>query len=314
MWRGCHVAAAAASSARSARLLCAGVPAVKRLGVVGCGQMGTGIAIVAARYAGLEVLALDAMPASLERSGQFVRDWAAKEIKKGRLTEAESEELLGRIRYGSLGDAQARQGVPQLDFVIEAVSEDLAVKRRVFDALEEAGLSAEAVLASNTSSISITKLAASVARPERVIGMHFMNPVPVMPLVEVIRGLRTDDFTLTRTLDLVTAMKKTPSTSEDRPGFIANRILMPYINEAIFVLQDGIATAEDIDKTMKLGTNVPMGPLALADFIGLDTCLSIMQVLHRDLGDSKYRPAPLLVNYVEAGWLGKKTKRGFYEY
>jgi len=287
---------------------------VKRVGVVGCGQMGTGIAIVAARHAGVDVFALDKFPASLERSRQFVQDWAAKELKKGRLTEEESAAFARRIQYGALDDAGALGDVPSLDFVIEAVSEDLHVKQAVFASLQEAGLRSDSVLATNTSSISITKLGAAVERPERFIGMHFMNPVPVMPLVEVIRGLRTDDATLALTLQLCVDMKKEHATSEDRPGFVANRILMPYINEAVFALQDGIATAEDIDKTMRLGTNVPMGPLTLADFIGLDTCLSIMQVLHRDLGDSKYRPAPLLVNYVEAGWLGKKTKRGFYSY
>jgi len=286
----------------------------KRVGVVGAGQMGTGIAIVAARHAELEVFTLDKFDQSLERSSQFVKDWAAKETKKGRMTDADTAALVDRIRFGNLDDKTAMSEVPSLDFVIEAVSEDLNVKRKVFQSLQEAGLRSDSILASNTSSISITKMAASIERPERFIGMHFMNPVPVMPLVEVIRGLRTDEATLAATLDLVTAMKKQHATSEDRPGFVANRILMPYINEAVFVLQDGIATAEDIDKTMKLGTNVPMGPLTLADFIGLDTCLSIMKVLHADLGDSKYRPAPLLVNYVEAGWLGKKTKRGFYAY
>jgi len=287
---------------------------VKRIGVVGAGQMGTGIAIVAARNAGLEVHAFDKFPASLERSDKFVKDWAAKEVKKGRMTEDEGTALSSRIHYGDLHDPSAMAAVPSLDFVVEAVSEDIALKHGAFHALQNAGVRPDCVLASNTSSISITKLAAGVDHPERFIGMHFMNPVPVMKLVEVIRGLRTDDATLATTLNLVKAMDKEPATSEDRPGFVANRILMPYINEAVFVLQDGIATAEDIDKTMKLGTNVPMGPLVLADFIGLDTCLSIMQVLHRDLGDSKYRPAPLLVNYVEAGWLGKKTGRGFHSY
>jgi len=234
---------------------------------------------------------------------------------EGRLSENDSALLLQRISYDALDDKlKLKEQVPKLDFVIEAVTENLDTKRAVFKTLQEAGLREDAVLASNTSSISITKLAAGVERPERAIGMHFMNPVPVMPLVEVIRGLRTDEETLARTLMLCKAMKKDHATSQDRPGFVANRILMPYINEAVFTLQDGIATAEDIDKTMKLGTNVPMGPLTLADFIGLDTCLSIMQVLHTELGDSKYRPAPLLVNYVEAGWLGKKTQRGFYEY
>merc|ERR1712046_570513 len=176
------------------------------------------------------------------------------------------------------------------------------------------GLPVSSVLASNTSSISITKLAAIVERPERVIGMHFMNPVPVMKLVEVIRGLATSEDTLEQTYALCGAMKKDPAMSEDRPGFVANRLLMPYINEAIFALQDGISSAEDIDKIMKLGTGVPMGPLTLADFIGLDTCLSIMRVLHEELGDSKYRPSPLLVNYVNAGRLGKKSGQGFYDY
>jgi len=288
---------------------------VKKIAVVGCGQMGTGIAIVAARHAGVEVVGLDAYPASLERSKAFVKDWAAKEAKKGRMTESEVTDFLEKIKFGDLKDeGYLKVTTPEMDFVIEAVSEDLIVKQSCYDALQAAGLPERSVLATNTSSISITKLAAKVSRPERVIGMHFMNPVPVMPLVEVIRGLRTDDATLELTLQLCRAMKKEHSTSEDRPGFLANRILMPYINEAVFALQDGVGTAEDIDKTLKLGTNVPMGPLTLADFIGLDTCLSIMRVLHRDLGDSKYRPAPLLVNYVEAGWLGKKTKRGFYEY
>jgi len=298
---------AASSSAASLR-------PVRRVGVVGCGQMGTGIAIVAARHAEAEVFAFDKFPPSLERSRKFVADWAAKEVKKGRMNETDSSSFEKRITFGSLDDDTALALVPSLDFVIEAVNEELEVKRDVFNILQEAGLPEESVLATNTSSISITKLAANVRHPERVIGMHFMNPVPVMPLVEVIRGLRTDDETLARTLSLCTAMKKEHATSEDRPGFVANRVLMPYINEAIFCLQDGVATAEDIDRTLRLGTNVPMGPLTLADFIGLDTCLNIMRVLHRDLGDSKYRPAPLLVNYVEAGLLGKKTKRGFYMY
>ncbi|CAJ1351471.1 unnamed protein product [Effrenium voratum] len=281
LWR----AASAARAPRPARACASAAALPARVGVVGCGQMGTGIAIVAARHPRLEVVALDAFPASLERSKAFVAEWAAKEAKKGRMSETEVADFLQLLSFGSLEDeAFLRAVVPGLDFVIEAVSEDLEVKQSCYGALEAAGLREQSILASNTSSISITKLASQVSRPERVIGMHFMNPVPVMPLVEVIRGLRTDEATLQSTLRLCRAMKKEHSTSEDRPGFIANRVLMPYINEAVFALQEGVGTAEDIDKTLKLGTNVPMGPLTLADFIGLDTCLSIMRAAQRNHG------------------------------
>eukprot|EP00397_Hematodinium_sp_SG-2012_P056752 GEMP01070341.1.p1 GENE.GEMP01070341.1~~GEMP01070341.1.p1 ORF type:complete len:290 (+),score=69.45 GEMP01070341.1:63-932(+) len=278
------------------------------IGVVGTGQMGTGIAIVAARFAKRDVIALDASAEQLKKSEAFVKQWAEKEVSKNRMTPVEATEVQGRIRYCTSADLK------NADFMIEAVSENMDIKRKVFQSVLDQGLPNSAIFASNTSSLSITKLAALIPNPERFIGMHFMNPVPVMPLVEVIRGLQTSDATHQATLALTAAMGKTPATSEDRPGFIANRVLMPYINEAVFCLQDHVGTKEDIDKVLKLGTNVPMGPLMLADFIGLDTCLAIMRVLHSELGDSKYRPAPLLVNYVEAGWLGKKSGRGFYTY
>jgi len=284
---------------------------VNTFGVVGSGQMGTGIAIVAARQGvAKDVIVIDNAAAALKNSEKFVENWVAKEKDKGRMTDEDSDKLKSVMKYCLLKDIPST-----LDFVVEAVTENFNVKKQVYSDLESDGkMSDSTIVASNTSSISITKLAATVGNPERFIGMHFMNPVPVMPLVEVIRGIQTSDATHKTTLDLIEAMKKTPGTSKDIPGFIANRILMPYINEACFCLQEGIATREDIDKIMKFGTNVPMGPLTLADFIGLDTCLAIMRVLHEELGDSKYRPAPLLVNYVQAGYLGKKSKRGFYEY
>jgi 3-hydroxybutyryl-CoA dehydrogenase len=275
--------------------------------------MGTGIAIVAARHAGLKVHAFDSFDASIERSKAFVKSWVAKEVKKGRMTEDSGKTLQDNIHYCKLDDSAMTDKVPTLDFVVEAVNEEIGIKHSVYSKLQEAGLRNDCVLGTNTSSISITKLAKVVERPERVIGMHFMNPVPVMPLVEVIRGLRTDDATHAATLELCTRMGKDPATSKDRPGFIANRILMINLNAAILALQDEVASRDDIDKIMKLGTNIPMGPLLLADFIGLDTVLNILRVLHAELGDH-YRPAPLLVNYVEAGWLGVKTKRGFYEH
>ena len=279
---------------------------VKTLAVVGAGQMGAGIAQVAAQ-SGIDVILIDVAPDLVQKGLAGIRGQLDKAVGKGKLKGEEAQATISRLKAGALEDARAAQ------YAVEAVTENEEVKKKVFAGLARA-MPQDAVLATNTSSIPITRIAASVANPERVIGMHFMNPVPVMQLVEIIRGTQTSDATYATTRALAERMGKTTVLSKDMPGFIVNRILIPMLNEACFALQEGLASAEDIDTAMKLGTNVPMGPLALADFIGLDTCLSIAEVLHRGLGEDKYRPAPLLRQYVDAGWLGRKTKRGFYRY
>ena len=280
---------------------------VKTLAVVGAGQMGAGIAQVAAQ-SGIDVVLLDVDKAYVEKGIAGIRAQFERAVSKGKLKAEDAQAAIARLRHGTCASEAAHA-----DFAVEAVTENEAVKKKVFADLAKA-LRPDAILATNTSSIPITRIAASVERPERIIGMHFMNPVPVMQLVEIIRGAQTSDATYAATRALAEKMGKTTVVSKDMPGFIVNRILIPMINEACFALQEGLGTAEDIDTAMKLGTNVPMGPLTLADFIGLDTCLSIAEVLHRGLGDDKYRPAPLLRQYVDAGWLGKKAKRGFYRY
>jgi 3-hydroxybutyryl-CoA dehydrogenase len=270
--------------------------------------MGIGISQVASQIAKINVVIVDTQKTILDKNINFMDSILAKNVAKGKMTEEERVQTRSRIT----GSTDIKD-LKDVDFVIEAVSENLDLKHKLFRELSTI-TAPDVILASNTSSISITKIAAVTNRPDKVIGMHFMNPVPVMQLVEIIKGLATSTETLDTTLQLATAMGKTTTKSEDVPGFIANRLLMPYINEAIYALYEGVGSREDIDKTMKLGTNMPMGPLTLADFIGLDTCLAIMRVLHNELGDSKYRPCPLLVKYVDAGWLGKKTGRGFYTY
>lgn len=277
------------------------------IGVVGAGTMGNGIAQVAAR-AGYKVVMRDVRDEFLERGINAIDKSLQRDVDKERLSEAEKKAILGRIQTTTeLSDLCAAT------FVVEAVNEDLAVKTELFKSLDKI-TSPGTILASNTSSISITKLGAATARPDKVIGMHFMNPVPVMKLVEVIRGMATSDETYERVRALSEKLGKTALDCQDSPGFVSNRVLMPMINEAIFTLHEGVASRESIDGIMKLGMNHPMGPLTLADFIGLDVCLAIMNVLHEGLGDSKYRPCPLLKRYVDAGWLGRKSGRGFYEY
>jgi 3-hydroxybutyryl-CoA dehydrogenase len=279
----------------------------ERIAVIGAGQMGNGIAHVFAQ-AGHDVVIVDVSDAALERGRSTIAKNLDRQVKKGTLTEAEKAGVLGRVTTSTAMDA-----IKGASLVVEAATENRDLKFSIFTKMDELA-DAGAILATNTSSISITEIAARTKRAEQVIGMHFMNPVPMMQLVEIIRGLATSDETTARVMAWSTAIGKTPVEVNDYPGFVANRILMPMINEAIYCLMESVGSAEAIDIVMKLGMNHPMGPLALADLIGLDTCLAILEVLHDGLGDSKYRPCPLLRKYVAAGWLGRKSGRGFFVY
>jgi len=280
---------------------------IRRIGVVGAGQMGNGIAHVCA-LAGFEVFLNDLAPDRIKSGMATINGNMARQVSKKIIKEEDRKAALDRIQ-----PAESLDDLGECDLIIETATEKEEVKRQIFTALCPS-LKPEAILGTNTSSISITRLAAVTDRPERFIGIHFMNPVPVMELVELIRGIATSDATFEATKTFVSKLSKTIAVSEDFPAFIVNRILLPMINEAIYTLYEGVGNVEAIDTAMRLGAHHPMGPLELADFIGLDTCLSVMQVLHEGLADSKYRPCPLLVKYVEAGWLGRKTQRGFYDY
>ena len=280
---------------------------IQTVGVIGAGQMGNGIAHVLSQ-SGYSVLLNDVNQDALERAVERVRKNMDRQLRSGKISEDEINAAMGRIKttldLEELGTS---------DLIIEAATEDESVKQKIFDSVLP-HLKPETILTSNTSSISITRLASRTDRPEKFMGFHFMNPVPVMQLVELIRGIATDQETYNSCLEVVNSLGKTAASAEDFPAFIVNRILMPMINEAVYTLYEGVGSVQSIDQSMKLGANHPMGPLELADFIGLDTCLAIMNVLHDGLADTKYRPCPLLAKYVEAGWLGRKTQRGFYDY
>jgi 3-hydroxybutyryl-CoA dehydrogenase len=285
----------------------AAAPPFRKIGVIGAGQMGNGIAHVCA-LSGFHVLLNDVVADRITEGLATISGNLARQVSRQRISDEQRQAAIKRI-----SPATSLDDLGDCDLVIESATEQEDTKRRIFAALCPA-LKPEAIVGSNTSSISITRLAAATDRPERFIGIHFMNPVPLMELVEVIRGIATDDATFDATKQFIVKLGKQIAVAEDFPAFIVNRILLPMINEAIYTLYEGVGNVESIDKAMRLGAHHPMGPLELADFIGLDTCLSVMQVLHEGLADSKYRPCPLLVKYVEAGWLGRKTQRGFYDY
>jgi 3-hydroxybutyryl-CoA dehydrogenase len=283
------------------------VEPIRKVAVIGAGQMGSGIAHVVA-LGGYDVVVNDLAKERYDAAIQTIDKNLSRQVASGKISEEEREKALARISF-----AEKYEDLADVDLVVEAATEDETVKRKIFVTICPF-LKPDAIIATNTSSISITRLAATTDRPERFIGLHFMNPVPVMELVEMIRGIATDDVTFSRAREFVEKLGKTIAVSEDFPAFMVNRILLPMINEAVYTLYEGVGSVDAIDTAMRLGAHHPMGPLQLADFIGLDTCLSIMQVLYEGLADSKYRPCPLLVKYVEAGWLGRKTNRGFYDY